>query len=121
MMSICGLITGCILSSSALDAWERTAEQDCTANEKSCRRNADIQCDQGSPEDCDEMKDACEKKRKECQARADKKDEESFQSELNPRTFSKYQGFSSEQKIKAMDYADKNRMSPNDAVDKVSP
>lgn len=48
-----------------------------------------------------------------------KDDESSFASQLSPYTHNYWRSFSPDQKKRAMDMADKNKMSPDDAVEKV--
>ncbi len=49
-----------------------------------------------------------------------KGDASSFESSLSHYSAAKYRSFTPEQKKKAMDLADNNKMSPDDAVDKVA-
>ncbi len=46
-------------------------------------------------------------------------DESSFASKLSPYTYNYWRDFSADQRKKSMDYADKNKMSPDSAVEKV--
>lgn len=102
-----------------LSAWERTAKKECKQEYQDCKSEADSKC-ATDPNKCKKMKEDCERKYHVCKKNAEKRDEESFQGQLSPSAFSKYQGFSNQQKIKAMDHADHNKMSPNDAVEKVA-
>jgi hypothetical protein len=54
-----------------------------------------------------------------CKKEMMKEDEATFSSSLSPFAKKQYQGFTPEQRKKAMDYADSNKMSPDDAVAKV--
>jgi hypothetical protein len=55
-----------------------------------------------------------------CKREMQKNDESTFSAALSPYAKKQYQGFSSDQRRKAMDYADHNNMSPDDAVAKVA-
>ena len=48
-----------------------------------------------------------------------KDDESSFAGQLSPYTYNYWRDFNPDQRKKAMDLADKNKMSPDDAVAKV--
>jgi hypothetical protein len=49
-----------------------------------------------------------------------KGDAGTFENSLSPYAMGKYRTFNADQKKKAMDYADNNKMSPDDAVERVS-
>lgn len=85
-------------------AWERKAMSDCKKEEKSCT---------DSPS-------SCKKEAEECKQDAHKTDEGSFYHKLSPVYRSMFKGFNAKQKVQAMDMADKNKMSPDDAVAKVA-
>lgn len=73
-----------------------------------------------TPDEYEQLKAACEEQWLVCVNNAAQNDEESFKSELSPIEYAKYQDFSDEQKMKAMDYADLHKMSPDTAVKKVA-
>lgn len=106
---------------SNITAWERQAAKDCDREETLCRRKAAKKCEKDTTGDCGHReKGVCGQKSKRCKREAEITDEESFQAELSPRAYSKFQTLTRGQKIKAMDYADNNKMYPSDAVDKAS-
>jgi hypothetical protein len=55
-----------------------------------------------------------------CVKESGKADESSFASSLSPYTYGMYKDFTPDQKKRAMDFADHNKMSPDDAVMKVA-
>lgn len=55
-----------------------------------------------------------------CKKDAMKDDGATFAGSLSPYAYKQYKNFSEAQKKKAMDYADNNKMSPDDAVAKVT-
>lgn len=87
-----------------VSAWERTASSNCKKATKNCQKSAD----------------QCKKDNDKCQQHVHSKDMSSFESELTPYAKSIFTQFSDDRKTKAMDYADKNKMSPDDAVAKVA-
>jgi hypothetical protein len=104
------VLTGICLYSNGISAWERTAKENCKKDEKSCEKKA---------KDKNGDTSKCEKQMDQCKKEAPKTDEDSFASSLSHHSRSQFRNFTPEQKRKAMDYADKNRMSPEDAVAKV--
>lgn len=55
-----------------------------------------------------------------CQEEVAEDNKYNFESELSPDVYKVYEDFTDDQKNTAMDYADRNRMTPNDAVRRVS-
>lgn len=60
-----------------------------------------------------------QKSLQECQQEIAEDNTKSFESELSPYAQREYRTLNPEQKRKAMSYADKNQMSPDDAVKRV--
>lgn len=54
-----------------------------------------------------------------CKQDMAKRDVTSFESKLSPYSAKQWENFTADQKHAAMDYADANKMSPDEAVDKV--
>lgn len=104
----------------SLNAWERTAKQDCEKNKKQCQADADRACTSSSDQNqCRKMKDDCKTQYDQCEKKIKQNDENSFSNALGPFDKTNFNSLSSDDKTKAMDYADKNKMSPSDAVEKV--
>ena len=111
------VVTVGILSWSLLNAWERSAFKLCNKNEQECLKNARL-CSEGYSE-CKQREQLCIENVKQCLETSLKNDEISFSTLLNTYYFDKFEKFNSDQKQKAMDYADNNKMTPNDAVAEV--
>ncbi len=121
-LALSGLVAGLCLSVGNLSAWERSAMSDCKKDMDQCKKNVDL-CKKDSSktsDDCKSMMDDCKKDMDQCKKNVDKNDGASFERQLNSYNQNRFVKFSSDQKVKAMDMADKNRMDPNDAVDKVA-
>lgn len=70
---------------------------------------------------CAEDQVAWEKKTiDQCKKEASSKDESSFEGALTPHAKRQYRDLTDVQRKKAMDYADKNKMTPDEAVAKVA-
>ncbi len=99
-----GSVIALCLSTSGLMAWQRSAMNDCKIDKKSCTADSAT----------------CKAQLKECEQKAPDKDEASFVFALSSYANSLFQKFSAEQKKQAMDFADGNKMAPDDAVLKAS-
>ncbi len=60
-----------------------------------------------------------QKSLQDCQQELNEENMKNFESELSPLTYREYMGLNPQQKKSAMDYADKNNMSPDSAVMRV--
>jgi hypothetical protein len=54
-----------------------------------------------------------------CKQETAKRDESTFVSKLSPYSYKQWENFTPAQKNAAMDYADANKMAPDEAVDRV--
>jgi len=122
LKNICNFVAiGAMFSCASLSAWQRAAQEDCQKSHKQCMQNVENCKDSGSSSDqCAKMEDMCKQNMKECKANIEKKDLASFEAALSSYSRTTFAKFSNDQKKKAMDYADKNTMSPDDAVTKVA-
>ncbi len=102
-LTLLALSAGFCLSTNEV-AWQREAMSDCKKEEKGCTDSAA----------------SCKKEAEECKRDAHKTDEGSFYHKLSPVYRSMFKNFNAKQKVQAMDMADKNKMSPDDAVAKVA-
>lgn len=91
------------LIASPLVAWQRSAAKQCTKDAKVCAK----------------PKELCKYAKEQCLKDAPSKDEESFSYHLSPYARSLFVQFDEKDKQRALDFADKNRMKPDDAVFKV--
>lgn len=103
----------------SLSAWERKAEIECNQEEIRCKNEVE-QCRELN-RNCTRTKDKCQDEAIRCRKRAAMEDESSFIQALSSKSFRKYQLLTEKQKKRVLDYADHNRMQPDDAVAKVSP
>ncbi len=103
-LALSGLVAGLCLSAGELSAWQRSAMDDCKKEMEGCNKSHD----------------KCKKDMEHCKKHVDKHDASSFERQLNSHNQNRFVQFSQEQKNKAMDMADKNKMDPNKAVDKVA-
>ncbi len=69
--------------------------------------------------DCQNKKKACEQAVDNCEKQISKRDESNFAASLNSVNRAKFYKFTPEQKKRAMNAADNNRMTPNEAVSKI--
>ncbi len=103
----------------SLNAWERTAKRDCEDMKDQCQKNAEQTCNSQDKESCKQMKEDCKMQYDQCKRDIEKTDEKSFSSALSFMVSRKFNDFTHKEKVKAMDYADKNKMDPDAAVEKV--
>ncbi len=87
-----------------LSAWQRTALSDCQRTYKACRRS----------------ENQCQKENQRCIENASATDLATFQFALTPHVKTIFAQLSDDRKKQAMDLADNNQMTPNDAVAKVA-
>ncbi len=128
------------LSTSDLIAWEKKAKSTCEKKEDSCKRDIDSckkrceerrkkctrdtdSCKQENSDcvdKCKEKSTKCDENNTACKKEIPQSDESSFKSAMGYRARMKYNKFTPEQKTKAMDLADNNKMTPDEAVNKVA-
>lgn len=122
------LATGVFLPSVELNAWQKATRDDCTQqtdrDSENCR-NQQAKCmkNPNNSAQCKKDFDKCQMESKNratrCETTLQQQDDKTFASSLNYTNKKKYQNFTPDQKKTAMDYADNNNMSPDDAVTKV--
>jgi hypothetical protein len=101
--SILSIVVG--LSALGCLSWQRSGAVDV------CKRNKDA---------CTKSADMCQADYDACMDNALKEDEETFLSDVQPESEDLYDDFTSQQRKQAMDYADGNKMSPDEAIAKVA-
>ena len=104
------------LFTNGLHAWQRTAMEDCKKKDATCMKDADKKTDAAAKA---KAKEECKRNMEMCKKNANASDEDSFSSALSQNSRKQYMTMDSSQRTKAMDYADGNKMSPDDAVMKV--
>lgn len=117
-VSMLSLVAGVCFYGNHLSAWERHAMNDCKHSEKDCKSESK-KCNKKDGS-CKEMSATCKEDYNECKADAKGDDMSSFKYHLSPYSKSLFENFTPKQREKAMDLADKNKMSPDDAVMKVN-
>jgi hypothetical protein len=115
-----GVVAGSCLCTLSLSAWERSALETCKKEDRKYMKWVKRKSNKLTPDECALLKAACDEQWLDCINNAAQNDENSFIIELDPIEYAKYQDFSDELKMKAMDYADEHKMSPNTAVKKVA-
>jgi hypothetical protein len=115
-LALLGITTG-VLYSGELMAWQRTAKKECTQDYKDCQKDAD-KCTK-SDKSCKRQSDSCKRDKESCMKDVERDDMDEFREELSDLSLSQFEKFTPDQKKKAMDYADNNKMKPDDAVQKV--
>lgn len=107
------------LATSGLSAWERSALEKCKQDMSNCQSDVD-RCKKTAKNsnDCKKMMEKCNATMDMCKRDADKTDESSFANALSPGNKAQFTGLSADQKKKAMDMADGNKMDPDDALAK---
>jgi hypothetical protein len=98
------MVAGACCLTNGLTAWQRSAMSDCKEDAKECTKSPD----------------RCQRENEKCKHNANDKDLSSFSSELSTYSSMLFSRFTMDQKKQAMDNADKNKMSPDDAVGKVA-
>ncbi len=85
-------------------AWERTAQKNCQRDYKSCRKT----------------ENQCQSDYDRCMQNVAETDMAFFQHALTPQVKAVFLKLSDDRKKQAMDLADQNKMSPNDAVAEIA-
>ncbi|MFI5334450.1 MAG: hypothetical protein ACHQT8_04710 [Chlamydiales bacterium] len=120
-LALSGLIAGFCLTTGELSAWQRTATEDCKKEMDNCKQDANNCNKEGGKKSgkCRKMIGSCKQNHRQCKKDAESSDEASFATNLNKSNRNLFKELTPDQKKNAMDYADKNKMSPNDAMAKV--
>jgi hypothetical protein len=117
-MAFGSLIAASCLFTNGLSAWERTAMDECKQEMNDCKDDAS-QCT-GDRAMCKRQAEQCKKDYEMCKKEVDQTDAASFANALSiPYYKTQFTQFSDSQRKRAMDYADGNKMKPDDAVAKV--
>lgn len=102
-LGLTGIAAAACLLTGELSAWQRTAMDECKKDVDNCTKGTE----------------KCKKELEKCKKEAPNKDQESFSRALNKYNQHMFKDLKMDQQKKAMDYADNNAMSPDDAVSKV--
>jgi hypothetical protein len=109
-MALLGMAAGVCFFANDLTAWQRSAMSECKQDANDCKEDAG---------DSKQAQDKCMRKSKRCEGNASGSDESSFANELSAYSKSTFMKFTTDQKKQAMDAADNNKMTPDEAVAKV--
>lgn len=117
-LSFLSALTILSISTSSLCAWERKAMNTCKKEEQSCKKYAN-ECKKNNP-DCKKKPETCTRTAEECKEDVVADDTSSFEMTLSAYAKTLFSKFSPEQKKKALDLADGNKMPTDDAVAKIA-
>jgi len=116
-VALTGIIAGFVLCTNGLSAWQKSAMNDCKKEMDDCKNEASQCTDDRAT--CKKQAEQCKKDFEDCKKNVDQADAASFSAALTPYYGTQFQQFTADQRKKAMNYADGNKMSPDDAVSKV--
>ena len=114
LMNLSAVVLGLSLYAGELSAWERSAMKMCKQHHQECMKDAKA-CT-SDPATCKEQKAKCKPALQQCKQDVPSSDANSFAMACSNYYRNKFNKMTMDEKKQIMDFADKNKMAPDDAV-----